>query len=174
MKKGSFLIGICASMIAYSIAEVHSEPNVVLPDLTFQFVCNKKDRTALEDDIEKFMRRQSFNVLNQARIQREHGVFLKGVEIIGLDRARRVIEVSDLPPSQDRYAVVLNSPPPTKHDPQLEAALLEFASKILGCEVRHVARGENGIEAASAYNDVVSRIEGLFRQAEELQGDRRL
>jgi hypothetical protein len=174
MKNRSLLIGLCASMIACSIGEVHSEPNVIDADLVFHFVCNKKDRSVWEDDIEKFLRAQGFKVLNQARIQHEHGVFLKEVGIIGLDRGRRIIEFRDLPPSHDRYAVRLNSPPPTQHDPQLEAALLELASKTLDCEVRQVARRENDTDAAAAYDKVVGRIEGLFRQAEELQGDRRL
>ncbi|MCK1383310.1 hypothetical protein [Bradyrhizobium sp. 21] len=173
MKKRLLLIGTCLAMITFSITQVHSESNVVRADLSFQFVC-KKDQALLEEDIEKFLRERGFKVLNQARIQREHRIFIKRMEIIGLDASRRIINFNDLPPSQDRYAVILNSPPPTKHDPQLEEALLEFVSTALGCETRQAARRENDAEAGAAYDSVVNRIEALFRQAEELGGQRRL
>jgi hypothetical protein len=79
-----------------------------------------------------------------------------------------------VPPAQGRYLVGLTTPPPTKRAPQLEDALLEFASKTLGCEVRQVIRGENAADAAEFYNDEIMRVENLFRQAEQLRGERRL
>jgi hypothetical protein len=147
---------------------------VLSPDLAFHFVCKGKEHLALEDDIGVFLRRQGFKVLNQGRIQHEHGFDLTDLKIIGLDDKRRMVRIIAVPFSEGRYSVGLNTPPPTRHDPQLEDALLAFASKTLGCHVRQVTRGENAADAREFYNAEVKRTENLFQQAERLRGERRL
>jgi hypothetical protein len=64
--------------------------------------------------------------------------------------------------------VGLDTPPPTKRASQLEDALLKFASDTLGCEVRQVSRGENGADARSFHDQLISNAENLFREAEQL------
>jgi hypothetical protein len=156
-------------------SSAYSEPGKVLyPDLAFHIVCEEKARTALENDIERFLKSEGFKVLNQARIQREHRVLLSDLHIIGLDDKRRIVDFLEFSSADRRYAVKLNSPPPTHRSPQVEEALLAFASNKLGCQVRQVTREENGADAGQLHDIEVRRIEGLFRQAEELQGQRRL
>jgi hypothetical protein len=147
---------------------------VLYPDLAFHIVCKETARTALEKNIEGFLKSEGFKVLNQARIQREHGVFLDDLHIIGLDDKRRIIDFLEFSSADRRYAVRLNSPPPTHRSPHVEEALLTFASGKLGCQVRQVTRETNGADASQLHDIEVMRIEGLFRQAEELQGQRRL
>ncbi len=144
------------------------------PDLAFHLICEGKERAEIENGIEKFMTSEGFQVLNRGRLQRQHNVFLLDTDIVSLDKKRRIIDVIKLPPpSVDRYAVRLLSPPPTSRSPALEDTLLAFVSNKLGCQVRQVSRNLNGAEVADLYDGEIKRIEGLFRQAEELQGRRR-
>src|SRR5258705_1769543 len=168
------LIVLSVSVAVTLAPAVFAESNVIRADLSFHFVCKGKDRTTLEDDIDNFLRQQGFRVLNEGRVQREHGLFLTELKIIGLDDKRRLIKVTDVPSGQGRYSVGLNTPPPTNRAPQLEDALLEFASKTLGCEVRQVTRGENAADAAAFYQYEIKRVQNLFGQAEQLRGEWRL
>jgi len=165
------LIGIAAFWPA---AEARAENRTLHPDLAFNFVCKDKDRSALEGEIERFLRHEGFKVLNQGRIQREHGIFLLETHIIGLDDKRRMVDLTSSPHTEDRYSLGLNTPPPTQRAPQFEEALLKFVSNKLGCEVRHMTRGDNGADASEFHNSEVKRVENLFREAEELHGERRL
>jgi hypothetical protein len=175
MKKSLWvLIVLCLGAAVALTPEGRADSNVIHADLAFHFVCKEKDRSTLEDDMDNFLRQQGFKVLNQGRVQREHGFFLTELKIIGLDDGQRLIDVTAVPLAQGRYSVGLTTPPPTKRAPQLEDALSEFASKTLGCEVRQVIRGENAADAAEFYNDQIKRVENLFRQAEQLRGERRL
>jgi hypothetical protein len=153
--------------------QVQSAP-LFSSDLAFQFICKGRSQSALEDDFEEFLRREDFKVLNQGRIQREHEIFLLDTKIIGLDGKRRVIDIMALPHTEGRYAVTLRTPPPTQRAAQLEEALLNFVSGKLGCEVRQITRGENGADTRAYYDEHVRNIENLFRQAEQLRGERRL
>ncbi len=149
---------------------VGAEVRVLRADLSFHFVCHENERATLENILESFLRKQGFRALNKGRHQREHGLFLSDLEIVGLDNRQRLISIRDIPPVRGRYAVVLNTPPPTKRSARLEEALLEFVSKRLRCDVRQVIRGRNAGEAAGLHNEMIRRIEDLFRQTDELQG----
>ncbi len=164
-------IGLAALCIAGGAC---AERHTLHPDLAFNFVCKDKDRSTLEDEIERFLRREGFKVLNQGPIQREHGVFLLDTHIIGLDDAHRMVDVTAFPRTEGRYSVGLDSPPPTQRAPQLEESLVNFVSKKLACEVSQITRGENSADASEFYNSQVKRVENLFREAEELTGGRRL
>jgi hypothetical protein len=157
----------------YLIESVQSG-SILLPDLSFHLECKGKDRSALENDIEKFLSIEGFRVLNRGRIQREHNVFLFDTDIIGLDDKQNIVDLIKMPNTESRYAMSLTSFPPTQHYPQLEKALLAYAKEKLKCEIRQVRRNQNGPEAIEFHNNEVKRIEGLFRQAEELQGRRRI
>jgi hypothetical protein len=146
----------------------------VTSDLAFVFVCEEKAQSVLEDGIEKFLRREGFKVLNQARIQREQGVFIFDILIMGLDEKRRIFKFNALPPAKGRYAASLMTPPPTQRSTGLEEAILKLVSEHLGCAVRQVARGENQAATEGAYNNHYRIIEDLFHQAERLQGQRRM
>lgn len=155
------------------MAASHSE-RVLAPDLAFHFVCGQRDRSALENDIEKFLTREGFRVLNHGRLQREHNVRLLETNIVGLDDRQRIVNFTTLPPTKGKYTVGLLSRPPTQHSPLLEEALLVFAKEKLKCAVEQISRNENGPEPLDFFNREVKRIEGYFRQAEELQGSKRL
>jgi hypothetical protein len=153
-----------------------SADNLVLkPDITFHFICLDygDQKSKLENLIEEFIVGQKFSVLNLESLRREHGVYLEDINILGIDSSQRMIEFVSLP-FDSRYAVRLLSPPPTVHDLALEEALVGFASKTLGCEVRQLRRNENGPDVLEFHRSEVRRVESLFQQAEQLRGQRRI
>src|SRR5438477_8945848 len=115
----SAVLSICVAALCLANG-AHADRRTLHPDLAFNFVCKGKDRSTLEDEIERFLRHEGFKVLNQGRIQREHGVFLLDTHIIGLDDAHRMIDVTAFPRTEDRYSLGLNTPPPTQRTPQFE------------------------------------------------------
>jgi hypothetical protein len=165
-------IALIGTFLACASVSMRAAP-LFSPDLTFHFVCKDKIRSALEDDIEAFLKLEGFKVLNKGRVQREHSVFLLDTDIIALDEKRRLIDVI-AGPQAVTYAVRLLTPPPTQRASRLEDALLKFASDKLGCEVLQVARGENGHDARQYYDRKIRDTENLFREAEQLKGERRL
>ena len=142
-------------------------------DLGFIFVCKQSTPSVLEDGIERFLRREGFKVLNQARIMWQRGSFIFDILIIGMDEKRRIFKFNALPPTKGEYAASLITPPPTQRSTDLEVAVLKLVSEQLGCEVRQVARGENHTDFEQAYNNHHTIIENLFEQAEKLQGQQR-
>ena len=167
-------IALSIGAVGFPRAQETYAPSLFSSDLAFQFICKNKARTALEDDIAMFLKRAGFRVLNLGRIQREHNVFLLDLNIIGLDDKQRMIDIISLPTAEGRYAATLRTPPPTHRLPDLEESLLKFTSDELGCEVRQVTRGQNGTDARAFYDNEITRIENLFREAEALQGLRQL
>jgi hypothetical protein len=150
---------------------------VLSSDLAATAVCKDRDPITLEDPFEQFLRGHGFKVLNVARVQRDHGLRpLLEVQMVGLDDKRRMVNFRMLPYPKDqiqrqgRYSVGYRTPPPTRHASEFEDALLNFFSNELRCEVRNVARSENGAEAAEFYDQEVARVENLFREADKLNG----
>jgi hypothetical protein len=139
--------------------------------------CKDRDPSTLEGLIEEFLRRESFDVLNLASVQRRHNRFSTlDLEIIGLDKAQRKIHFRSLlsPENvvrlQGRYSVELRTPPPTQRVPEVEDALLKFAADQLRCGVRQVTRKENGADVADLYENEIRRLKNLFREADQLNG----
>ncbi len=159
--------------------------NVLLPDLAFNFVCEGKPRFVLEREVENWLSNNGFRTLNVRKMEERRGISMERVLIDilidGLDGKHRIVEfLTTLPPpnSDARHrphvnSVSLVSSPPTQHSASMEAALLAFVKDKLKCDVRQVSRNQNGPEAIEFYKSEINRIEGLFRQAEELQGRKR-
>jgi len=140
-----------------------------LPDLAFWFRCEERANPVLESRIEGFLEFHRFRVLNLGKLQREHGVDIDDLSIEALDQHGRIIDMHAFRESPGNQAVGLYSPPPTKHDSALEEALLNFASKEMGCRTDQITRNSNGPEAAEMHEWNVRRIEGLFNEAEQLK-----
>jgi len=141
-------------------------PKLLSNDLGFIFVCKQSTPSVLEDGIERFLRREGFKVLNQARIMRQRGSFIFDILIIGLDEKRRILTFSALPRTKGEYAASLITPPPTQRSTDLEEAVLKLVSEQLGCEVRQVARG-NRQGSAEDFDKHYKIIMDLFQQAEK-------
>jgi hypothetical protein len=150
---------------------------VLSSDLGFIMACKDRDPSTLEGPIEEFLRREGFDVLNRASLQRRHNWFSTlDLEIIGLDKARRMIHFWSHPAPktvarlQGYYSVELRTPPPTQRAPEVEDAVLKFVADQLRCGVRQVTRQENGADVADLYENEIRRVENLFREADQLNG----
>ena len=165
-----FALSLCGDASAQPV-------RVLSSDLGFIMDCKDRDPSTLEGPIEEFLRRERFDVLNRASLQRRHNWFSTlDVEIIGLDKARRMIHFRSLPAPknvgrlQGRYSVELRTPPPTKRAPEVEDVLLKFVADQLRCGVRQVTRQENGADVADLYENEIRRAETWFREADRLNG----
>ncbi len=150
---------------------------VLSSDLGFIMDCKDRDPSTLEGPIEEFLRRESFDVLNRASLQRRHNwSSTLEVEIIGLDQAQRIIHFrSPRAPKtvarlQGRYFVELRTPPPTRRAPELEDALLKFVPDQLQCGVRQVSRQKNGADVADLYENEIRMVESWLREPNRLNG----
>jgi hypothetical protein len=150
---------------------------VLSSDLNFIMDCKDRDPSTLEGPIEEFLRREGFDVLNLAGVQRRHIWFSAlEVEIIGLDKARHMIHFrsphapKNVARLQGHYFVGLRTPPPSQRAPEVEDALLKFVTDQLQCGFRQVTRQENGADVADLYENEIRRVENLFREADQLNG----
>jgi hypothetical protein len=159
---------VVSSLLCLLVACYSESRGSQSPDLAFWFRCEERANPALENRIAGFLKAQGFRVLNLGKLQREHGVGIYDLSIDALDQQRRIIDIHAFRESPGSYSVGLYSPPPTKHDSALEEALLNFASKEIGCSTDQVTRNSNGSEAAEMHEWNVRRIEGLFNEAVQL------
>src|SRR2546427_5838041 len=86
-------------------------PRVLYADLAFNMKCPGLEFGDVERTIEAFLPKHGFATLNQGRIQREHGIRLVEMKILGIDDKRRMVNFVAF--NQDWYSVTLNTEPPT-------------------------------------------------------------
>ena len=140
-------------------------------DLAFWFTCDSPASGALEAKLEEFLKQQGFKALNEAAIQRAHGINIFTLKITALDSKSRVITIVGFPNAPAKQAVALYSEPPTHHDAQLEESLLSFTSTGIGCRTSQESRGDNPAGAREFHDENVARIKGLFTEAKELRAN---
>ncbi|MDT3380829.1 hypothetical protein RNI52_26120 [Labrys neptuniae] len=139
-------------------------------DLAFHFKCSTSDTELLAITIEKFLQERGFRVLNKARLAKENNInFPYTLNIIGIDAQNRIFNILGFPSVKDNFSLGFNSPPPTRHDTQLEDSTIDFVNNKLQCKVRQVSRGENTAELNFMYTPLVEMTRGWFKQAEELK-----
>jgi hypothetical protein len=162
------------TVIIYTDGNLKADVRVLKYDLNFHFVCTKLDDTKIEYPMENFLRRLKFKVLNQARLQHAYGVFLDNVHIIAVDAKHRIVELRSVELTQNRYEISLTSPPPTERASAIEQQLLAYVADELGCEARQILYRENGADVQDLYQKELSRVENLFREADQLEGKQNL
>jgi hypothetical protein len=141
-------------------------------DLSYIVQCDGRPTAQTEKTVEQFLNAEGFKSLNLGRIQKDHGVGLYDLHILGLQGQQKTVDFLALPQQIGRYAVGLYTKPPTVRAESLEKSLEVFLTKDLGCRIAQTTRGENPAEAIDFFNREVARIEGLFKQADELKNKR--
>ena len=132
------------------------------PDFAFNFTCTGPSYPASEPAIEKFIASRGFTVFNEERVRRQYNLPMYPLAIDGFDARHRMLDFrgineksSDKPePVATIYSVGLYSPPPTRHDGNLERAIQAFVSGTLKCDVSHVSHGDNGAERAAFFDKI--------------------
>lgn len=133
--------------------------NKLAPDFAFNFRCHGD---APEAAIEKFVASHGFTVFNEERVRRQYNLPLYPLAIDGYNARhwmlyfRGINEKSgDKPdPHATIYSVGIYSPPPTRHDAQLESATRNFVAATLKCDVLNVSHADNGAERAAFFAKV--------------------
>lgn len=172
--KLALLLTLMMIAVAASSSEKGETSRALYADLAIQFVCPEQRTSEVENAIERFLQEEGFKTLNKARIQRQHGAALSELRIVAIDGRQRMMDFLALPHSKGRYAVKLNTPPPTKRSFDLERNIEVFVSTKLRCELRQITRSENGHNAADLFQAELKRVRNLFREADELNEKRRI
>jgi hypothetical protein len=142
------------------------------PDFAFNFTCHGERYPASETAIEKFIASHGFTAFNEERVRRQYNLPMYPLAIDGFDVRRRMLDFrgineksGDKPePVASIYSVGLYSPPPTRHDTNLENAMLAFVTNTLKCEVSHVSHASNGAERAAFFDKIYKAEQNRIRQ----------
>jgi hypothetical protein len=140
----------------------------LLPDLAFHFTCKNVAAVSLARDLGTFLHTSGFRSIDLAKIQAEHGLGKVHFQMEAIDSANYWVTISSSPRHPDAYSFALYSTPPTHHAPALEQYFIDFISMSMGCEAKNVDHHENGVEALGIFQRQVSRVEGLFQEADEM------
>ena len=132
------------------------------PDFAFNFTCNGEHYPASESAIEKFIAGHGFTVFNEERVRRQYNLPLYPLAIDGFDARHRMLDFrgineksGDKPePVATIYSVGLYSPPPTRHDANLETAMQDFVSGTLKCGISNISHGDNGADRAAFFDRI--------------------
>jgi|GEM_PF-2329501 hypothetical protein len=132
------------------------------PDFAFNFTCHGASYPASESAIEQFITSRGFKAFNEERVRRQYKLAMYPLAIDGFDAKRRMLDFrginekpSDKPvPVATIYSVGLYSPPPTRHDTDLEKAMLAFVTGTLKCEVSNISHADNGVERAAFFDKI--------------------
>lgn len=132
------------------------------PDFAFNFTCTGTHYPASETAIEKFVASRGFTVFNEERVRRQYNLPMYPLAIDGFDARRRMLDFrgineksSDKPvPVATIYSVGLYSPPPTRHDANLESAMQAFVSGTLKCDISHISHGDNGADRTAFFDKI--------------------
>lgn len=141
------------------------KPDSFGADLAFSFDC--KDRTPSVSAIQQFMKDKGFQTLDKVAAGKKltpDFSWMK-LDIVGMDSARRQITFKAFADQPDDYHVSLFSEPPTQHDTGLEAELMAFTGKTLGCRNSERQRLDNPAGAKDLYDKSVGMTQGWFDQA---------
>jgi hypothetical protein len=147
---------------------------VLAADLALHFVCAHTARSDVEAKTELFLRGNGFRVLNLAEVQHRHNFHFLDTQMEGMRHDQAAISMISVPSGHSRYSFALYSRPPTSRLSDLEDAILKFIPKELECQTRQIQRGENGKERQRYFDAHLKRIENLFEQADQINGERRI
>jgi hypothetical protein len=142
----------------------------LLPDLAFHFACKNVASVSLAGDLGTFLHTLGFRSIDLAKIQAEHGLGIVHFQMEAIDPAKHWVTISSSPRHPDAYGFGLYSTPPTHRAPALEQSFIDFISVSMHCDMKNVDRHENGVEALDIFQRQVSRVEGLFQEADEMAG----
>lgn len=143
-------------------------------DLEIDFDCNGPAFPPSEHAIEAFLRERHFTVANTERVRRQLNVGFLPLQIEALDGRDISIRFQGLMDNPRgamtdktvHYHLSLESPPPTRHDRELEAALRTLVTRTLRCSVVNETVSDNQPEAASFYADILAMQKNRMREAQ--------
>ena len=147
--------------------------NVLEADLAFNFECGKSSPPS-EAAIERFLVGRGFEVANEERVRRQLGLGFFPLQIEGLDGRQWTVLFQGLwvppnPGSDEKkalYTVDIYSPPPTRHDGDVESATIAFVSETLACKITSLNRSDNAQESRDLFGRLLAMQKGRMHEAE--------
>ncbi len=133
------------------------------PDFAFNFTCTGAAYPASESAIEKFIAGRGFTAFNEERVRRQYKLAMYPLAIDGFDSRHRMLDFRGIneksgdkpdPSVASIYSVGIYSPPPTRHDTDLEKATLAFVTGALKCEVSNISHADNGAERVAFFDKI--------------------
>jgi hypothetical protein len=137
----------------------------ISPDLAFRVVCADPNSTNIDEQAEVFLRQRGFAVINKIEAARKLGqpaLLLR--DILAVDAQSREVTLIQIPFGNRSISMGLRTLPPTRHDEELEAALLSFAESVAGCHAHQVTRNDNGPELRCFHDELIKMDARLLRK----------
>jgi hypothetical protein len=143
-----------------SLGACHEKPVPLTPNLTVEFHCA---RVPASGAILAFMASHGFSATDVESGRERNGKHFFPLQIDGIDSRREILEVIGLrePPSYGNainYRLTILSPPPTAHDPKLQAQAQDFLEIGLGCRIASIANGTNTDASTRQFNLVYDEV----------------
>ena len=152
-----------AAVAAFLVLCGCGQEQKLAPDFAFNFTCTGPAYPASESAIEKFIAGRGFTVFNEERVRRQYKLAMYPLAIDGFDARHRMLDFRGIneksgdkpdPSVASIYSAGLYSPPPTRHDTELEKAMLAFATDTLKCSVSNISHADNGAERAAFFDKI--------------------
>lgn len=138
------------------------------PDLTINFSCDEKAYSSLVAAIGDFLTLHRFNFQDAERIRRQYGKGFYPMDIEGFDKQRRMITFLGASDGGNGSAslstVILESPPPTRHDRTLEKDIKDFITQTLQCKITSENRYDNGPERGGFYDELFALLQSRMHE----------
>jgi hypothetical protein len=138
------------------------------PDIALNFSCDEKSNVPSAATIGDFLKSHGFNFQDAERVRRQYGKGFYPMDIEGFDEQRRMITFIGLSYEQNSSAnlrsVILNSPPPTRHDRKLEKDIQDFITQNLQCKITSEQHEDNGPERKEFYDELFALLQSRMHE----------
>lgn len=139
-----FILSVAAVFVTFSLEPCFGNTPVTLDnDLFLDFTCPAPPKTS---SFETFLKHEKFHTFNRQPLPSAAGEFPIDINIFAYD-ARRWRLYLDGPETigagKEIYNLVVESPPPTQHDKELEDKIVAFVGQAMNCKITFETRGEN-------------------------------
>jgi hypothetical protein len=138
------------------------------PDFIARFDCTN-DLLPPDQFWEHLLADLGFRPLNPPALAKKYGVYypVGGQNILGIDSEDRILNVSGAVSPHGDVSIILQSPPPTIHDIQLETKLRSVVEQTK-CEVRAVRTYDNKQQALPLFRNILETTKGWYAQADAM------
>ena len=160
---------LALSVLILALSGCADPLQTVSADLAFWFDCGEGTDPPSSQAIERFLRDNSFAVVDVVRFRREQNLppMSQTLFIDGIDTQQRMINFVGSPNKKGSYSADLYTPPPTRRSADLEEAILTFVSNQLKCNVRQISRKVNSSERREYYDKIFNIVKQRVIEAKQ-------
>lgn len=118
-------------------------PVTMNEDLLLDFRCPAPPQVS---SFEIFFKREKFHTFNLQPLPSTVGEFAVDINMFAYDERRWRLYLygpEAVAPGNEIYTLIMESPPPTQHDTELEDKIVTFVEQAINCKITFERRGEN-------------------------------